>query len=242
MLHATVRHGGAEERVEGRDFINSMPLPHLIERLDPPPPPEVRRAAAGLAYRDFLIVALVLDRPHLFPDNWIYVHSPEVRVGRIQNFKNWSPAMVPDARRTCIGMEYFCNRGEALWQEPDEALVQMAAAELAHIGLADAGCVRDGAVIRQPMAYPVYDAHYREHLAVIRRYLEGFENLQTVGRAGMHRYNNQDHSMLTAMLAVRNLFGEAHDLWAVNVERSYHEAFVRDAEAERASVDLRPAA
>ncbi len=210
------------------EVINSMPINHLIRRLDPPPPEPVLRAADQLRYRDFIVVALVIDRADLFPDNWIYVHSPEVEVGRIQNFKNWSPAMVPDPSRTCLGMEYFCTRGDGLWESDDQALLELAAREIEEIGLGRADEVLDGTVIRQPMAYPVYDSEYEDHLETIRDYLGGFTNLQTVGRAGMHRYNNQDHSMLTGLLAARNIMGEDHAVWKVNVERSYYEAFQVD--------------
>ena len=228
--------------VEPRHVVNSMPITHLVRRLDPPAPQHVLDAASGLSYRDFLIVALVVDRPDLFPDNWIYIHSPEVQVGRIQNFKNWSPHMVPDASKTCLGLEYFCTRGDAVWDMDDEALIALATRELAQIGLAEPTEVLDGTVIRQPMAYPVYDGAYRGHVDTIRDYLATFDNLQTTGRAGMHRYNNQDHSMLTALLAARNILGQtadgaapsdaAHDLWDINVERSYHEDFTVD-EAKR---------
>jgi len=206
-------------------FITSMPITNLISRLSPAPPDYVLEAAEGLSYRDFLVVALVCDREHLFPDNWIYVHSPEVRVGRIQNFKNWSAAMVPDDSKTCLGMEYFCTLGDDLWELSDAELQKLAARELAHIGLAREDEIIDGVVMRQRKAYPVYDEKYKQHLEVLKRYLDRFENLSTVGRAGMHRYNNQDHSMLTAMLAVKNILGENHNLWDVNVERSYHEQF-----------------
>jgi protoporphyrinogen oxidase len=208
--------------------ISSMPVNHLIRRLHPSPPDPVLEAADGLRYRDFIVVALILDREHLFPDNWIYVHSPDVQVGRIQNFKNWSSAMVPDTSRTCLGLEYFCSRGDGLWETSNAELLRLAARELEAIGLARADDVEDGTVIRQPMAYPVYDGDYRGHLRTIRDYLSRFANLQTVGRAGMHRYNNQDHSMLTGLLAARNVTGEAHDVWNVNVERSYYESFEVD--------------
>ena len=206
-------------------IISSMPINLLVQRLAPPPPEPVRKAADALKHRDFIVVALIIDRASLFPDNWIYVHSPEVQVGRIQNFKNWSPAMVPDVSKTCLGLEYFCSRGDGLWEQTDDALKDLATRELEWIGLARRAEIEDGTVIRQPMAYPIYDGTYRQHLKAIRHYLSGFENLQTVGRAGMHRYNNQDHSMLTALLAARNICGEQHDLWNVNVERSYHESF-----------------
>ncbi len=207
-------------------YINSIPITHLIRRLDPAPPPRVLQAADDLSYRDFIVVALVLDQEKVFPDNWIYIHSPDVKVGRIQNFKNWSTAMVPDIAKTCLGMEYFCSVGDALWDTDDEILLELAQNELRKVGLVDSGvAILDGTVIRQKMAYPVYDATYRDRLRVIRSYLEHFQNLQTVGRAGMHRYNNQDHSMLTAMLAVDNILGGENNVWDVNVERSYHEEF-----------------
>jgi len=222
----TAKSGERTERIEAEHFINSMPLPTLIRQLDPPPPQEVLDAAARLKYRDFLIVTLVLDHPDPFPDNWIYIHSPEVKVGRIQNFRSWSAEMVPNPDTASIGMEYFCHKGDGLWAAEDADLIKLASAELEQLGLAEADDVIDGVVIRQPKAYPVYDEHYAANLEVIRNWLATMENLQTVGRNGMHRYNNQDHSMLTAMLAVRNILGEDHDLWNVNVERSYHEEFV----------------
>ncbi len=213
--------------VAGTHFISSMPLRELIEKLTPTAPAEVREAAAGLRYRDFLTVALVLNKRDVFPDNWIYIHDPDVKLGRIQNFKNWSPAMVPDPSQTCLGLEYFCFEGDGLWTMPDAELIELGKRELAAIGLAQAGDVVDGAVVRMPKAYPVYDAHYTEHLAVVRRYLARFTNLQVVGRNGMHRYNNQDHSMYTAMLAVRNILGGQYDLWNVNAEQEYHETVTR---------------
>lgn len=241
IRRVTLRDADGEREVAPEHVVNSMPITHLVRALDPAPPEPVRAAAAALSYRDFLIVAIVLDREHVFPDNWIYVHSPEVQVGRIQNFKSWSPAMVPDPSKTCLGMEYFCNRGDALWEMDDADLIRLAAEELERIGLGHAAEVEDGTVIRQPMAYPVYDAEYRDHLETIRHYLDTLENLQTTGRAGMHRYNNQDHSMLTAILAARNVLGDhdgqPHDLWDVNVERSYHEEFtVEQAKTKAAAV------
>jgi protoporphyrinogen oxidase len=205
--------------------VSSMALRDLIEAMDPPPPPEVVRAAEMLKYRDFLIVTLVLDTPDPFPDNWIYVHSPKVKVGRIQNFRAWSRDMIPNAHQASIGMEYFCQEDDELWSTPDHKLIEFAAKELEQIGLAPHTSVVDGTVIRQPKAYPVYDGSYQEALGVVRAWLATLENFQTVGRNGLHRYNNQDHSMLTAMLAARNILGEDHDLWSVNVERSYHEEF-----------------
>lgn len=222
----TVLQEGNLIEITANQFISSMPVTALIHRLDPPAPAEIVEAASSLNYRAFMIVSLVIDQPDLFPDNWIYIHSAEVKVGRIQNFKNWSPEMVPDPSKTCLGMEYFCNEGDDLWNLSDVELLDLAAQEIEKLGLASESDIEDGVVIRQPQAYPVYDQHYRQHLQVIQDYLADFDNLQTIGRNGMHRYNNQDHSMLTGMLAVSNVMGEEHDLWEVNTERSYHEEFM----------------
>jgi protoporphyrinogen oxidase len=183
----------------------------------------VRAAAERLKYRDFMTVALVIDREHVFPDNWIYIHDSRVHVGRIQNFKNWSPDMVPDAKQTCLGLEYFCSEGDHLWSMRDEDLVELGKRELATIGLVDPALICDGVVLRVPKAYPVYDDGYKQALSVVREYLARFENLQLIGRNGSHKYNNQDHSMLMAILAVRNVFGESHDLWAINADDEYQE-------------------
>ena len=207
----------------GDTYINSMPISELINKLDPPAPPEVLAAANGLTYRDHLSVVLIVKQPNLFPDNWIYVHSPEVRVGRIQNYKNWSPEMVPDPQMTALGLEYFCTENDDLWRMTDAALIELGKREMDAIGLVHSADVVDGTVVRQLKAYPVYNGTYAGYLQTIKDYLATFTNLQTVGRNGLHKYNNQDHSMLTAMLAVRNLLGEHHDLWNVNTERSYHE-------------------
>ena len=210
---------------DGTDFINTMPLRELVHCMDPPPPQDVILAADKLKYRDFMIVTLVLDHADPFPDNWIYIHSADVKVGRIQNFGAWSKAMIPEANRSSIGMEYFCNDTDELWAMSDEELLTLAGNELEKIGLAPASSVVDGAIIRQPKAYPVYDSEYKDALDVLKEWVAGFKNFQTVGRNGLHRYNNQDHSMLSAMLAARNILGEHHDVWDVNVERSYHEEF-----------------
>jgi protoporphyrinogen oxidase len=185
----------------------------------------VQEAARKLKYRDFLIVTLMLDHADPFPDNWIYIHEPKVKVGRIQNFRAWSQEMVPDPEKASIGMEYFCNEDDPLWSMSNADLVKLAGGELERLGLAAASTVVDGTVIRQPKAYPVYDGEYKDALDTVAEWLGTFGNFQTVGRNGLHRYNNQDHSMLTAMLAARNILGEKHDVWTVNVERSYHEEF-----------------
>ncbi len=213
------------ERVEGDHFVNSMALRDLIQAFDPPPPPAVVEAANKLRYRDFLIVTLVLDHADPFKDNWIYIHSPKVKVGRIQNFRAWSKEMLPDQNTASIGMEYFCQQGDGLWNMTDEELRELASQEIEQLGLAKASDVIGAAIIRQPKAYPVYDGDYRVALDVLEEWIMSLENFQTVGRNGLHRYNNQDHSMLSAMLAARNILGEKHDVWTVNVERSYHEEF-----------------
>jgi protoporphyrinogen oxidase len=214
---------GTARRIEGRHFISTMPVRELVHALAPAPPEEVIEAADRLQYRDFLTVVLILDVAELFPDNWIYIHSPDVRVGRIQNFKNWSPEMVPDPSTTSLGLEYFVHEGDDLWSMPDDALIALGTRETARLGLVDEARVRDGAVMRVQKAYPVYDGHYLEALATIRGWLSSIGNLQLVGRNGQHRYNNQDHSMLTGILAARNIDGERHDVWSVNVEEEYHE-------------------
>jgi protoporphyrinogen oxidase len=218
-----VEHQGEMRRFTGEHFISSMPLADLITRLDPLPPDEVVQAAQGLGHRDFILVGLIVNRADAFPDQWIYVHDPQVQVGRIQNFRNWSAALVPDPQKTSLGAEYFCTERDDLWQMADADLVNLATRELTHLGLVDTDDVEDGIVIRQPKAYPLYDGDYRNHVAVIRRFLATVDNLQTIGRNGMHRYNNADHSMLTGMLAVENFLGQSHDLWNVNTERDYHE-------------------
>jgi len=215
---------GREEAIRGTDFISTMPITEFVKRLDPPAPPEVLQAAGELTYRDFLTVCLIVNRPNLFPDNWIYIHDPGVRVGRIQNFKNWSPDMVPDPAKTSLGLEYFCREGDELWNSSDADLIELGKREVARIGLARYEDIEDGCVFRVPKAYPVYDSSYRDSLAIIRGFVDGLENFQTIGRNGLHRYNNQDHAMLTGMLAVRNLvLGEKNDLWSVNTDQEYHE-------------------
>lgn len=209
--------------ISGSEFISSMPLRELIQKLSPAAPQEVLSAAGNLSYRDFLTVALVINRPDLFPDNWIYIHDPLVRLGRVQNFKNWSPDMVADPMKSCIGLEYFCSEGDDIWSMDDGELIELGKKELGTIGLADPADVEEGCVVRMPKAYPAYDSRYREMLGILRNFLAGFGNLHLVGRNGLHRYNNQDHSMYTAMLAVENIHGARHDLWSVNDEQEYHE-------------------
>jgi protoporphyrinogen oxidase len=216
---------GATEEHSGTDVISSIPIRELIARLEPPAPERVRRAAESLSYRDFITVALMVDRAELFPDNWIYIHDPSVKVGRMQNFKNWSPSMVPDQGKTCLGLEYFCFEGDGLWTMTDAALVDLARRELAQLGICSGDEVFDGVVVRQPKAYPVYDDTYQSNVEIIRDYLRSeLPNLHLVGRNGMHKYNNQDHSMMTALLVARNIAsGTEFDPWKVNADAVYHE-------------------
>ncbi len=208
---------------EADHVITTTDIRSLVRALRPAPAAPVTTAAEGLRYRDFLVVALMLEKTDLFPDNWIYIHTPGVQVGRIQNFNNWSKAMVPEPGMTCLGLEYFCFEGDGLWAASDAELVALASRELEALGLVPAGLVRDGTVIRMPKAYPIYDSAYRGHLDAVREGIDPIANLHTVGRNGMHKYNNQDHSMLTAMMAVWNMQGAAHDIWAVNTDFEYHE-------------------
>jgi protoporphyrinogen oxidase len=213
-----------EDRIETAQLVTSIPLRTFVQRLDPPPPAAVRQAAAQLRHRDYLTVCLILRRPHVFPDNWIYVHEPGVRVARIQNYKNWSADMAPDPGRTSLGLEYFCQEGDDLWARTDADLVGLATRELQQIGLAEPGDIEDGCVFRVKEAYPVYDSAYGEHLAVVRSFVDGLANCQTIGRNGLHRYNNQDHAVLSGLLAARNiLHGRRFDVWSIGSEADYLE-------------------
>ena len=233
-----VDRDGCTETIEGTDFISSMPVTELVRKLDPPAPTPIFEAAGHLKYRDFLTVVLIVKKRDLFPDNWIYVHDPSVRVGRIQNFKNWSPYMVPDPEKSSLGLEYFCTAGDDLWNMPDAELIELGKRETASIGLIRPEDVEDGCVVRVPKAYPIYDAEYRDYLATVREFVDGLDNCQTIGRNGLHRYNNQDHAMLTGMLAVRNMMlGERNDLWSVNTEQEYHEEIRSETTVETHDLD-----
>jgi len=216
---------GRAETHRGTHFISSIPMRELVAKLDPPAPERVRKAADSLTYRDFISIALMIDRANVFPDNWIYIHDPGVRVGRIQNFKNWSPDMVPDRSKTCLGLEYFCFEGDGLWTMKDADLIALATEELGRLGICAAGEIFEGVVVRQHKAYPVYDDNYQEHVAVVRAYLATtLPNMHLAGRNGMHKYNNQDHSMMTALLVARNIAsGSPLDPWKVNADAVYHE-------------------
>jgi UDP-galactopyranose mutase len=215
---------GEEKHYDADEVISSMAFSSLIKAMDPPPPADVLKAAESLHYRDFLTVALVVPESAGFPDNWIYIHSPEVKVGRIQNFGSWSPYLVKEGR-TCLGLEYFVFEGDETWCLPDDELVALAKKELSHLGLVQADQVERGFVVRMPKAYPYYDAAYKRNVETMRRWVEqNAPNVHPVGRNGMFRYNNQDHSMFTALLTVENITdGTHHDVWEVNVEDDYHE-------------------
>jgi protoporphyrinogen oxidase len=226
----TVRFEDRQGNVQTLDadhVISSAPMRALVRGLSPQVSQRTLRAADSLKYRDFLTVMLILKERNRFDDNWIYIHDPSVKVGRVQNFRSWSPEMVPDADKACYGLEYFCFEGDGLWESRDEDLIELGKRELIQIGLAEEGDVVDGTIVRQKKAYPVYDDDYAMHVATIRQELEDrYPNLHLVGRNGMHKYNNQDHAMMTAMLCVENILANTklYDLWQVNQDAEYHEA------------------
>jgi protoporphyrinogen oxidase len=212
-------------------LISSAPIKELASAIHPTLPKFAIDAANKLAYRDFLTVVLICNDNDAFKDNWIYIHDPKVKVGRIQNFKSWSPYMVPDSTMACYGLEYFCFEGDGLWTSSNEDLIALAKKEMASIGLLKESGVVDGYVVRQPKAYPVYDQDYKKNIDEFRRALGSYKGLYLVGRNGMHKYNNQDHSMMTAMLAARNIIAgeEIYDVWQVNEDAEYHESGERGA-------------
>ena len=228
---------GERRKIRGDVFFSTMPVRALIRGLGDAPPVQVRDVAAGLPYRDFVTVGVLASRLEIrnetdvptvndiVPDNWIYIQDREVRLGRLQIFNNWSPYLVADPDTVWMGLEYFCSEGDALWSRPDDDLARFATAELEQIGVVDRRNVLDRVVIRMPRTYPAYFGTY-DRMDVVKSYLDGIENLVPVGRNGMHRYNNQDHSMLTAMVAVDGIAAGAIDrraLWDVNAEDDYHE-------------------
>jgi protoporphyrinogen oxidase len=244
LVHDGSRLSSVEFERDGRRIrqpaahvISTMPLTHLVRSLGAARG-SIGEAVGQIKYRAFITVAVVVNRAHLFPDNWIYVHDPRVRIGRIQNFKNWSPDMVPDPSTTCLGLEYFCTAGDSLWSMTDDALIALAKTELARLGLVEPELVSDATVVRVPNAYPVYDAGYEGAVEMVRDFVTQFPNLQTIGRNGTHTYNNQDHSMVMGMLAVRNLLGEHHNLWALDSQDEYLEE-LRDGSTGPALSDIR---
>ena len=223
VTEIAVMHEGREAVFTVDAVLSSIPLSELVLSLDPQPPSEVRAAAHRLRYRELCLVALVLDHEEPFPDNWIYLHDPGTRAGRVQNFGAWSADLVKPGT-TCLGVEYFCFEGDEIWELSDADAVRLATDELARIGLIDPAWVIDGVKVRVPRAYPMYDGDYRDAVLTLKGFLAGFDNLKTFGRNGLHRYNNQDHSMWTAVLATLNLLdGADHDVWSVNTEAAYLE-------------------
>ena len=227
VVSVTASGPGGSVTFPASSVISSMPLPHLLQAMDPPASSEALLAASSLTFRDFLTVALIVPEDKGFPDNWIYIHSGDVEVGRVQNFGQWSPYLVKEGR-TCLGLEYFVNIGDKLWNSSDEDLINQGIHELQVLGLVDPEVIEGGYVVRMPRAYPMYDNDYQKNVETIRSWLDTHaQNVYPVGRNGMHRYNNQDHSMLTAMLSVENIFGASHDIWQVNVEEDYHEEIAK---------------
>jgi protoporphyrinogen oxidase len=229
---------GDPQTIEAEHVISSAPMRELVCGLSPAVSERTKRAAESLKYRDFLTVMLILKDRQMFDDNWIYIHDPSVKVGRVQNFRSWSPEMVPEPDKVCYGLEYFCFEHDGLWDSSDNDLIELAKRELIQIGLGKEGDFVDGCVVRQKKAYPVYDDDYARHVATVRQELETrYPNLHLVGRNGMHKYNNQDHAMMTAMLCVENILADAklYDLWQVNSDAEYHEAGPADADATNGS-------
>jgi len=224
----TARNANGEaEEYRAEHLVSSMPIRELVAQIEPQLPEAALQAARALRYRDFLTVGLIVHDRGRFADNWIYIHDPSVQVGRVQNYKSWSPEMVPDADYCSYGLEYFCFEGDGLWTTSDRELIVLATREIQTVNLAASADVVDGCVIRQPKAYPVYDDAYQQHVDTIRKALDkNYPTLHLVGRNGMHKYNNQDHAMMTAMLTAKNILaGERkYDVWAVNQDAEYHEA------------------
>jgi protoporphyrinogen oxidase len=239
-MTATSKEGTVQ--IRARDAISSAPMRELSRRIHPLPQSSID--ASKLRYRDFLTVALMVKSDDLFPDNWIYIHDDRVQVGRVQNFRSWSPEMVPEDDMACVGLEYFCFEGDGLWSSSDEELIAQATREMEILGLCDPAKVVSGAVVRQEKAYPVYDDDYEANVQAMRAELEAkHPSLHLVGRNGMHRYNNQDHAMMTAMLTVENILAgkRVYDTWCVNEDAEYHEAGDEGAEGEEIMTAVREA-
>jgi protoporphyrinogen oxidase len=220
----TIRNNDMQPEEHYADhFLSSMPITALIKRLEPQAPQGILEAAHKLSYRSFIAINVILDSADLFPDTWVYIHSPEFKMGRIQNFKRWSPFMVADNSKTALGLEYFCSEGDELWNMRDEDLLRLGMEELEKIGLGKKTDFLDGFVARVPKAYPIYDATYPQNIRIIREYLDKFKNLQPIGRYGMFKYNNMDHSILTGIYAADNILGSKKDIWKVNCDDDYHE-------------------
>lgn len=218
LTAVTVRTPEGDQTLQPEAVISTMPLQDLCRRLDPAPPAPLLALADQLRYRDFISVVLIVDDPEPFPDTWIYIHSPDVAVGRIQNFRKWSPAMVPDPSKTCLGLEYFCYAGDEMWNRSDEALIAQGVAECQRLGLVNPARVQEGLVVRMPKAYVVYDLDHAERTKALAEYLGRFANLQPAGRNGQHLYLTQDESCLAGSYALRRLLGEAVTPWSIKTE------------------------
>ena len=214
---------GDSKMISSAQYISSMPLRELILSMEPLPEENIVTAAKELRYRDYLTVVLIVNKKEVFPDNWIYIHSPQVKLGRIQNYKNWSGEMVENSDYTVLGLEYFLWEKDEEWEWSNEKLIELGHKECQEIGILESEEVVDATVIRMKKAYPVYDHNYTKNVTVIKDYINQISNLQTIGRNGQHRYNNQDHSMMTGVYAARNILGANYDVWSVNVEKEYHE-------------------
>jgi len=223
VLSVTVRNKtGRQKSLVGTKFISTIPISLLIQRMTPKPPPDVLEASKKLRYRGLLVVHLIIDKENLFPDNWLFIHSPEVKVARIQNYKNWSPMMVPDPTKTSLGLEYFCTENDDFWNQPEEKLIATAREELETLSIVDGDAILDAFVFKIPHAYPVYYRGYREPLETVKRYLATFGNLQTIGRGGMYKYNHMYHSILTGLMAARNIQGSSFDIWQLNGDEDHY--------------------
>ncbi len=219
-----VSHDGTEQSYKGTDFISTMPITDLVAAFDPTPPQDIIEAAKTLSYRSIVTVNLLVNRQQLFPDTWIYIHSPEVRVGRVQCYKNWSPYMVPDPDKSSLGLEYFATEGDDLWTMPHGELIELGKNEIDKLGLCSKSDIFDGIVVPMAKAYPVYDSAYEKNFVKIKEWIKTLNNLQPCGRYGLFRYNNMDHSILSAQYAAKRLLGDTSlDVWSVNTEEEYHE-------------------
>jgi len=224
ILKAIYRNAeGDKAEAEADDFISSIPITVLMKAWRPAPPQEVMAAASQLMFRSFITLILILNKREVFPDNWLYIHSPEVKVGRLQNFKNWSAEMVPDQSKTSLGLEYFCSPGDDLWNKNEAEFFQLAKEDIIKLNFAQPEEILDYTIVRMKEAYPIYQLGYQEQLRIITNYLKQFRNLQLIGRGGMFRYNNMDHSILSGIYAARNLLGAKYDLWQINADAEYLE-------------------
>jgi len=231
IVSMIVQANGTNEEVPGDYFLSTMPLRELVKAIHPVVPHHILQAANSLRYRDFFTVGLIIDKPDIFPDNWIYIHSPDIKAARIQNYINWSPDMVPNPQTTSLGLEYFCFDTDDIWRMEDKELIGLGIEEIERLNFASQKQILDGTVIRSPKTYPIYDEGYKERLESIRGYLSTLENLHTMGRNGLHRYNNQDHSMLSALYTVRNILGGSYSVWDINIDEEYHEIIEEERES-----------